>query len=103
MVGFLKHLISSGVRQGYPLSPFLFNFIIDEIMEDCVTRSLSSGIELGSFEELVDLDYADDSFISATLDTLITLQSAIVGEAGQPCRTPLLLITSNTSPLRLTV
>ena len=50
----------SGVRQGCPLSPFLFNFIIDEIMEDCVTRSPSSGIELGSFEDLVDLDYADD-------------------------------------------
>ncbi|CAH8513614.1 unnamed protein product [Schistosoma haematobium] len=50
---------SSGVRQGCPLSPFLFNFIIDLLMEITFSSTEFSGIDLlpGS---LIDLEYADD-------------------------------------------
>ena len=51
---------TSGVRQGCPISPFLFNFIIDAIM-DCTLSGLQNvGIEVSPGGRLVDLDYADD-------------------------------------------
>ena len=45
----------SGVRQGCPLSPFLFNFVVDEIM-----RRTLEVFRIASDENLVDLEYADD-------------------------------------------
>uniref|UniRef100_UPI00339A3F21 reverse transcriptase domain-containing protein n=1 Tax=Acinetobacter baumannii TaxID=470 RepID=UPI00339A3F21 len=50
----------SGVRQGCPLSPFLFNFVIDEIMEECLKGTTESGVQVLPGDKLVDLDYADD-------------------------------------------
>ncbi|MBM6549358.1 reverse transcriptase family protein, partial [Streptococcus dysgalactiae subsp. equisimilis] len=52
---------TSGVRQGCPLSPFLFNFVIDMILEIALSSCENSGIQLfpgGSV--LSDLEYADD-------------------------------------------
>ena len=50
----------SGVRQGCPLSPFLFNFIIDEIMKRALEDLENPGVQLAQNENLVDLEYADD-------------------------------------------
>ena len=50
----------SGVRQGCPLSPFLFNFVIDEIMRRTLEGLQNPGVQIASDENLVDLEYADD-------------------------------------------
>ncbi|VDO61486.1 unnamed protein product [Schistosoma margrebowiei] len=51
---------SSGVRQSCPLSPFLFNFIIDLLMEITFSSTEFSGIDLLQGGPLIDLEYADD-------------------------------------------
>ena len=48
------------VRQGCPLSPFLFNFVMDKIMESALQNLQDVGVELGNSGKLCDLDYADD-------------------------------------------
>ena len=50
----------SGVRQGCPLSPFLFNFVIDEIMRRTLEGLQNPGVQIVAGESLVDLEYADD-------------------------------------------
>ncbi|CAH8649174.1 unnamed protein product [Schistosoma margrebowiei] len=56
-------ITSSGVRQGCPLSPFLFNFVIDVLLEISLSSSKFTGVELLPGGSLVDLEYAYDSFI----------------------------------------
>ncbi|CAH8652987.1 unnamed protein product [Dicrocoelium dendriticum] len=51
---------TSGVRQGCPISPFLFNFVVDSIMECSLAESHDVSVEVFPGERLVDLDYADD-------------------------------------------
>jgi hypothetical protein len=50
----------SGVRQGCPISPFLFNYVIDDIMIQALKDSVNSGIELNPGPKLTDVEYADD-------------------------------------------
>ncbi|KAL7726621.1 hypothetical protein ACLKA6_010486 [Drosophila palustris] len=48
----------TGVKQGCPLSPLLFNMVVDEIMREvCTSRR---GITWSLTQHLEDLDYADD-------------------------------------------
>ncbi|CAH8606212.1 unnamed protein product, partial [Dicrocoelium dendriticum] len=53
-------VVSSGVRQGCPISPFLFNFAIEDVLKNALGNSLNAGVELLPGNRVVDLDYADD-------------------------------------------
>ena len=57
--------IQSGVRQGCPLSPVLFNFAIDWTM----TQALAGfpGVQLSPALHIADLEYADDIVVLAEL------------------------------------
>jgi hypothetical protein len=52
--------VSSGVRQGCPISPFLFNFAIDDILKSALEGLDGCGVDLLPGDRLCDLDYADD-------------------------------------------
>ncbi|CAH8459438.1 unnamed protein product [Dicrocoelium dendriticum] len=67
--------ISIGVRQGCMLSPFLFNFAVDEVMEIAFTRHDLEGVELLPGERLLDLEYADD--IALICDSSQTREAAL--------------------------
>ncbi|CAH8649925.1 unnamed protein product [Dicrocoelium dendriticum] len=68
-------IISSCVRQGCPLSPFLFNFAVDKVMEIAFTRHDFEGVDLLPGERLLDLEYADD--IALTCESSQTCQAAL--------------------------
>ncbi|KER28452.1 hypothetical protein T265_04755 [Opisthorchis viverrini] len=50
----------SGVRQAFPPSPFLFNFVTDTIIEDSLSASNACGVEGLHGPPLTDIEYADD-------------------------------------------
>ncbi|CAH8529183.1 unnamed protein product [Dicrocoelium dendriticum] len=52
--------VNSGVRQGYPMSPFLFNFAIEDVLSNALEGFQHFGLELLPGERATDLDYADD-------------------------------------------
>ena len=52
--------ITSGVRQGCPISPFLFNFAIDDVLRKAFDGLTGNGVELLPGSRITDLDYADD-------------------------------------------
>ena len=52
--------ISSGVRQGCPASPFLFNFVIDAVLQNTLDEYYHGGVELLPGSRITDLEYADD-------------------------------------------
>ncbi|GAA49241.1 serine/threonine protein kinase, partial [Clonorchis sinensis] len=52
--------IQSGVRKRCPLFPFLFNFVINEIMRRTLEGLQNPGVQIACDENLVDLQYADD-------------------------------------------
>jgi hypothetical protein len=53
----------TGVRQGCPLSPILFNFVIDWILKISVRDF--NGVTVGPDTSITDLDYADDICVLA--------------------------------------
>ncbi|VDQ04863.1 unnamed protein product [Trichobilharzia regenti] len=55
-----QELNKVSIIQGCPLSPFLFNFIIDILMDLTLTHFSDSGIDLLPGNDLVDLEHADD-------------------------------------------
>ena len=62
------------MRQGYPLSPFLFNMVVEALsvlLHKAVSLNLFNGIKVGNGEVLVShLQYADDMiiFVEFTVD-----------------------------------
>ncbi|KAH9578500.1 hypothetical protein MS3_00005968 [Schistosoma haematobium] len=66
---------SSGVRQGCPISPLLFQFAIDDILETALMDVSNGGVDLLPGERLLDLEYADD--IVLLCDNAQGMQSAL--------------------------
>ena len=65
--------INTGVRQGFPLSPTLFNIYLDEIITKWQNQEIT-GIKLSKNQQLSTLLFADDQLI--TVDTEDNLQKA---------------------------
>jgi hypothetical protein len=55
--------IISGVRQGCPLLPVLFNFVIDWVIERALEGH--SGVQLSNNSWIADLEYANDVVLYA--------------------------------------
>lgn len=88
--------LTTGVKQGCPLSPMLFNIVLDEIMRH-VTR-VPRGITWG-FKRLEDLDYADD--IALLAHSQSDLQSKIDALHGEAQDVGLLINTQKTKIMRI--
>ena len=54
--------ITNGVRQGCPMSPFLFNFVVDDVLSRAFASG-EAGIDFLPGTRIRDLDYADDIVI----------------------------------------
>ncbi|KAA3679618.1 uncharacterized protein DEA37_0003163 [Paragonimus westermani] len=54
---------SSGVRRACPISPFLFNFVMVDILELVVEESIELGVELLPGARLTDLEYSIDTVL----------------------------------------
>ncbi|KAH9590191.1 protein 2 3 complex subunit [Schistosoma haematobium] len=67
---------SSDVRQGCLLSPFLFNFIIDLLLEITLSSTEFSGIDLLPGGPLIDLEYADDIVVFGDVDKMQSFDRA---------------------------
>ena len=89
--------ITSGVRQGCPASPFLFNFAIDDILEFALQND-TDGVQLLPGNRLRDLEYADDivllgdqlQALQVILDRL-TSSASCYGMAFAPTKCKVLL------------
>ncbi|KER23923.1 hypothetical protein T265_08289 [Opisthorchis viverrini] len=55
-----KFVTPSGIRQGCPLSPFLFNFVTDTIMEDSPSASNACGIKVLLGRVFTEIEYEKD-------------------------------------------
>ena len=53
--------IFSGVWQGCPISQFLFNLLMDEVVHNALEEHENTGVDLVISERLCDSEYADDT------------------------------------------
>lgn len=56
----LELVTSSGVRQGFPLSQFLFNFVINMLSKIIFLSSVFPRVNLLPGDSLVNSEYSDD-------------------------------------------
>jgi hypothetical protein len=80
--------ILRGVRQGDPISPFLFNAALEEGLRKCKLKWTEKGygMEVGhpSGDKLTNLRFADDVVLTAkTLPQLIAMIDDLAAEAGR--------------------
>ncbi|KAA3671298.1 25S rRNA (cytosine2278-C5)-methyltransferase [Paragonimus westermani] len=72
------------VRRSCPLSPLLFDFVMDEVMEDCLRYSQVAGVHLLPGRILTDFDYADDKVL--LFDTFQAAQAMLLSpRVNLPC------------------
>ena len=78
--------VSSGIRQGCPLSPYLFIIALSVIFEDLDGVLLDKGIPTNTWSEgnpIYDLEYADDTLLmSLTTPQLQNFLQELEGEAS---------------------
>ena len=104
-----KGSVGAGIRQGCPLSPYLFIIVLTVIFQDLDALLLHRGIPTNTWSEgfpIYDLEYADDTLLMAiSLDQLQHILSAledIAGEYGMRLnliKTELLVKTDHTANL----
>ena len=61
-----RFVIKCGVKQGGILSPFLFNFFIDDLIEQCVQKNI--GARFGDLNLCI-IVYADDILLISSVET----------------------------------
>ena len=101
---------TSGVRQGCPLSPFVFNMVIDAVMIRALEGLHNPGVHFINGENIVDLEYADDIVLlfeqqaesQAFLDRLAEVVKLFgMRFAPEKCKVLLQDVDALTSPLIL--
>jgi Reverse transcriptase (RNA-dependent DNA polymerase) len=74
-----------GVRQGDPLSPFLFDLIVDAfhiILHKALNNGMIKGLgNFGNLGQILNLHFADDTllFLEATMDNIQVLKWLLLG------------------------
>jgi hypothetical protein len=71
--------INCGVKQGGILSPYLFNFFINDLIEECVNRNIGAKFEHLNLSIIV---YADDILLLSPIEKHLQMLINICGEYG---------------------